>query len=178
MKRALITLLVTFLALVGLAAPASAHNVLVGSDPAEGAALEAGPERVTLTFDQYVQAGDVNQLAVTGPDGSKWTDGQIEVKGNVVSAPVRPLGPAGEYTIGFRILSADGHPVPGEIKFNLTTPGQGTPAADDPADGVGTGGESSSSDGLPVWVWIAGAVVLLGLGLVVALRTGKEKPRR
>ncbi|MDI5980810.1 copper resistance protein CopC, partial [Amycolatopsis magusensis] len=32
----------------------------------------------------------------------------------------------------------------------------------------------SDSGGVPLWVWIAGAVVLLALGLVFALRAGKE----
>jgi hypothetical protein len=30
---------------------------------------------------------------------------------------------------------------------------------------------------VPIWVWIAGAVVLLGVGLTVALRTGKESAK-
>jgi len=171
--------LVSAVAMVGLAAPASAHNVLVSSDPAENAALPSSPPEITLTFDQYVQAGESNQLAVTGPDGRQWAEGPIKVEGNVVTAAVRPLGPAGEYTIGFRILSADGHPVPGEVRFTLTTAGNGTPAPVDAAKGDGAAVEASGSGsgGLPVWVWIAGAVVLLGLGLVLALRMGKEGPK-
>ncbi|OZM72546.1 copper resistance protein CopC [Amycolatopsis antarctica] len=181
MRRAAVAVLLTAFALLGLAVPASAHNVLVSSDPAENAALPAAPPVVTLTFDQYVQAGDSNQVAVTGPDGSQWAEGQISVRGNVVTAPVRPLGPAGQYTVGYRILSADGHPVPGEIRFTLTTAGNGTPAPADAAASGGTGTQASEADsgsgGVPVWVWIVGAVLLLGVGLVLALRTGKESPK-
>lgn len=179
MRKAFVTLALTVVAMLGLATPALAHNVLISSDPAKDAKLDTGPSTITLTFDAPVQSGDVNQVAVTGPDGGKWTDGVVKVSGNVVTAPVRPLGPAGEYTVGYRILSDDGHPVSSEVKFTLTKAGTGTPAApqaNNPA-GSANGGQhnegSGSGGGVPIWVWIAGAVVLLGIGLTLALRTGK-----
>jgi methionine-rich copper-binding protein CopC len=183
MRKALIALAITGVAWLATATPALAHNVLISSDPAKGASLAAGPAKITLTFDQYVQNANVNQIAVIGPGGGQWAEGQVEVRDSVVSVPLRPLGPAGEYKIGYRILSADGHAVTGEVPFSLTVAGIGQPAAADAAKGTGqatttpaTGGETRS--GVPIWVWIAGAVVLLAIGLTVALRTGagdKEK---
>jgi methionine-rich copper-binding protein CopC len=183
MRKALIALAITGVAWLATATPALAHNVLISSDPAKGASLAAGPAKITLTFDQYVQNANVNQIAVIGPGGGQWAEGQVEVRDSVVSVPLRPLGPAGEYKIGYRILSADGHAVTGEVPFTLTVTGTGTPASADAAKGTGqatttpaTGGETRS--GVPIWVWIAGAVVLLAIGLTVALRTGagdKEK---
>jgi methionine-rich copper-binding protein CopC len=157
--------------------PALAHNVLISSDPANGSSVAAGPQKVSLTFDQYVQGADVNQIAVTGPGGGQWAEGPISVVNNVISAPLRPLGPAGKYTIGYRVLSADGHPVTGELTFTLTAPGTGTPATVDAAKSPGSSSQatsSSSSTGVPIWVWIAGAVVLLAIGLTVALRSGRS----
>ena len=82
-----------------------------------------------LTFDQPVQAGEgLNSVAVTGPDGKEWQGGSATVDSNVVTAPVRELGPKGVYTIGYRIVSADGHPVSGKLTFTLTREGNGTPA--------------------------------------------------
>jgi methionine-rich copper-binding protein CopC len=183
MRKALIALAITGVAWLATATPALAHNVLISSDPAKGASLATGPAKVTLTFDQYVQNANVNQIAVIGPGGGQWAEGQVEVRDSVVSVPLRPLGPAGEYKIGYRILSADGHAVTGEVPFTLTAAGTGTPATADAARGnagdtntPATGGQGSS--GVPIWVWIAGAVVLLAVGLTVALRTGagdKEK---
>lgn len=175
MRKALIALAVTGVALLGTATPALAHNVIIGSDPAQNASLATGPSKVSLTFDQYVQGADVNQIAVTGPNGGQWAEGPISVVNNVISAPLRPLGPAGKYTVGYRVLSADGHPVTGEVSFTLTTAGTGTPATVDAARSPGSAAQAapaSSSTGIPIWVWIAGAVVLLALGLTVALRTG------
>ncbi|HEY2060919.1 copper resistance CopC family protein [Amycolatopsis sp. NBC_01480] len=180
MRKALLALAITGVALLATATPALAHNVLISSDPANGASVATGPSKITLTFDQYVQNADVNQIAVTGPSGGQWAEGPVTVQNNVISAPLRPLGPAGKYTVGYRILSADGHPVSGEIPFTLTTAGTGTPASVDAAKAAGApaaaSSSTSSSTGIPIWVWIAGAVVLLAIGLTVALRTGGREP--
>ncbi|KAA2263716.1 copper resistance protein CopC [Solihabitans fulvus] len=169
--------LLTGLALLGLATPALAHNVLVSSDPKEGSSLSAGPSQVTLTFDQPVQAG-FNTITVIGPDNTHWEAGDVSVAGNVVTAPVRPLGPAADYSVGYRILSADGHPVYGSVKFKLTTAGTGTPAPPSEAKSTtqagGTANSAGTDGGMPVWPWIVGAVVLLSAGLVFALKGGKQ----
>ncbi|WP_298181342.1 copper resistance CopC family protein [Saccharomonospora sp.] len=182
------TLAVALLTMVTAALPASAHNVLISSSPAEGEELDTAPTEVVLTFDQPVQDADVNEIAVTGPNGDQWAEGTVEVDGPTVSAPLRPLGPAGEYVIGYRVLSADGHPVSAEIRFTLTSPGPGQ--ASGTADGDQSGAEQGEagdtadaeatadqddSEGVPVWVWIVGAAVLLIAGLVVALRMGKSQ---
>src|SRR5690348_14356448 len=125
--RVLATVAFTVIAILGAATPASAHNVLISTNPAKDASLETGPSTITLTFDAPVQGGDINQVAVTGPNGTQWAEGGVEINSNVISAPVRPLGPAGVYTVGYRILSADGHPVEGQYTFTLTKAGTGTP---------------------------------------------------
>ncbi|WP_370945932.1 copper resistance protein CopC [Amycolatopsis sp. cg5] len=176
MRKALTALALVGAAMFAMASPALAHNVLISTDPAKGSSVDAGPAKITLTFDQFVQNADVNQIAVTGPGGGQWAEGQVKVDGSVVSVPLRPLGPAGEYKIGYRILSADGHAVTGESTFTLAKAGTGTPASADAAKGTGQAAttESTSDGGVPIWVWIAGAVVLLGVGLTVALRTGAK----
>lgn len=170
------------LGLFAMASPAFAHNSLTSSNPANEAVLDAGPAEVVLTFDQPVQEGEgLNSIAVTGPDGEQWQGGAAKVDSNVVSAPVRELGPSGKYTIGYRVLSADGHPVSGELTFELTKAGNGTPAAKGDAGWIDknpdAGGESGGGDGggMPIWVWLVGAVVLLGAGLFVAMRIGGGK---
>lgn len=167
MTRTLIVALVSVFALLGLAQPAFAHNTLTTSDPKDGSSIAAGPEQITLTFDQAVQAGEGNQVVIGGPGKTRWADGAVEVEDNVVRTELPPLGPKGEYTIGYRVLSADGHVVNGVVSFTLTEPGDGKPLA----GSTGT----ATDDGLPLWVWIGGAVVLLAVGLVLALRMGREQ---
>ena len=154
---------------------AAAHNVLIGSDPVEGAQLATGPARISLTFDLPVQPG-FTTVTVTGPDGNQWQAGAPVEDGAVVTAPVRRLGPAGEYTIGYQVLSADSHPVRGAVHFTLTTPGGGT-AAPPPASATTRTGNTAGPGGdatTPVWPWLAGAGVLLAAGVVVALRVGRS----
>lgn len=181
--------LVAACTVLGLAMPAAAHNVLVSSVPEDGADLESSPEEITLTFDQAVQDSDVNQIAVTGPDGEAWVDTPPDVDGNQVTVPLGELGPAGEYVIGYYVLSADGHPVGDEISFTLATEESGSPAAGDPAEG--DGGEDSADEqantpaddtegaseddgsGIGVWTWLVGAGALLVIGVALALRLGR-----
>jgi copper resistance protein C len=168
MRRVGAVLLLTCLGMLGIVTPAFAHNQLTSSNPANEASVDASPGTIVLTFDQPVQAGEgLNTVAVTSENGDHWEGGAAEVASNVVTAPVRELGPAGVYTIAYRIISADGHPVSGTLTFTLTTAGDGTPAAP-PADSAA----ADESGGVPIWVWIGGAVIVLGIGLFFALRIG------
>jgi methionine-rich copper-binding protein CopC len=173
MKRALIACLIAGAAVLVTAAPAAAHNALISSDPKDKSSLEAGPSSVTLTFDQDVQGGEgINTISVVDANGGHYeVPGDPTIRDNAVSAQVNALGKAGQYKIGYRILSADGHPVSGELTFTLTKDGTGTPRQIEAKDLVGR----PSGDGLPIWVWIVGAVVLLGGGVFFALRGGGTK---
>jgi copper resistance protein C len=173
MRRVLTIAALAVTVLLGAGGTAFAHNVLITSDPQEGARLEAGPNEVRLTFDQPVRAGnDYNTVNIVGPGETYWTGGSARVEDTTVIAPVRALGPAGTYTIGYRVLSNDGHPVSGKITFTLTRPGTGTPAPPPKAQEPGQA-QVDADAGMPIWPWITGAVVLVALGLVLALRLGK-----
>ena len=175
MKRLLAACALAAVALIGSASPALAHNVLVNSDPAAGAQLATGPKEIRLTFDQPAkEGGQYNTVTVVGPDGEQWAAGPARVQGNTVTVPVRELGPAGAYSVGYRVLSNDGHSVSGKVGFQLTKPGNGTPAPQQQAPASPEA--DSASAGMPVWPWIAGAVVVVALGLVLALRLGKPRP--
>jgi methionine-rich copper-binding protein CopC len=181
--RVLRTVAVTLLAGLALllgAAPALAHARLQSSDPADGASLDTAPQRVSLTFNEAMTP-DFTTITVVGPDGqTHYETGEIAVDGGVVSAAVSPLGAAGRYEIGYRVVSADGHPVTGSVAFTLTTPGAGEGAAAPapsgapaPAADPAPTAPADTDGGMPVWPWIVGAVVLVGGGVVVALRLGR-----
>ncbi|MGH3902411.1 MAG: copper resistance CopC family protein [Pseudonocardiaceae bacterium] len=187
-KRSYAWHLVALLALVGSAllgsglgtsTAAAAHNELIGSDPPDGAEVATSPVRVSLTFNLPLQRG-FSTVTVTGPNGIQWQAGSPVEAGAVVSAPVRPLGPAGQYTIAYQVLSADGHPVRGAVRFTLTTPGAGVAAGPPPTAGrtgiaPSTNAARSGSESNPVWPWLAGAGVVLVGGVAVALRVGRSR---
>ncbi|MGH3933822.1 MAG: copper resistance CopC family protein [Pseudonocardiaceae bacterium] len=170
------------LALLIDASPSAAHNELIASDPPDGALVATSPALVSLTFNLPVQPG-FSTVTVTGPEGDQWQAGQLAEAGAIVSAPVRPLGPAGQYTIAYQVLSADGHPVRGAVRFTLTNPGPGTAAAAPAQSGTDrpttatsgattTGGRAPSST--PVWPWLAGTGVAVAAGVVVARRVRRS----
>lgn len=141
------------------AAVASAHTTRVSAEPAENAEVTAGPARVSATFNEPLQTTFAS-MTVVGPDGNLWSTGEPEVQAAVVSVGVRPLGPAGSYTVNYRVTSADGHVVSGSWSFRLTVPGGGAPG---PA-------ASANSGGIPVWPFVVGAVVLIVGGWLWAAR--------
>ncbi|SEU41298.1 copper resistance CopC family protein [Nonomuraea wenchangensis] len=193
MRRLLTVLLLACVAAVVVPPyAAQAHNVLVGSDPRDGATLTAAPERVTLVFDQAVRQGYA-QIGITGADGSSWADGDAVVAAERVSVKLKPLPGGGAYVVGYRILSADGHPVTGKLTFTLApaaaaspAPARATPdaaatpgtasapeavAASDAAGASGAAAEAAANGGAGMAVvWIVGALVLLAAGTAVALR--------
>lgn len=112
----------TVVALLALTAPqAAAHTDLNTSDPANGAVLATAPGAVTLTFSDAVARKDA-QLTVTGPDGKPLGDGAPAVTGREVTLKLRPMDTAGRYTVGYRVVSADGHPVTGTSTFTIREP--------------------------------------------------------
>jgi len=175
-RRALGLLLVMIAAGVGLAPPAAAHNTLIGSSPADGSTVQTAPTTVTMTFDQPV----INYqpaVTVTGPNGNSFTVGHPVVSGSMVSIGVS-AGPAGRYAAAYRVVSADGHPVYGEIGYTVAIGGAGTAAGSAPApeavaaaprDGV------QSHSGLAWWLWagIGLAVLVVAAAVAVTLRPSR-----
>lgn len=168
MRRLLVPVALAAIAIAALATPASAHNVLVGTYPKAGTAVSTGPTEVRFDFNAPVQNGD-DTVVVLGPNNTHWERTETAtVTGNSVSVPLAPLGPAGVYTASYHIISADGHPVTGDITFTLSKAGNGTPVTSAAPTSTGGGG-----GGVPVWVWILLAVVVLAAALFFALRSGK-----
>jgi len=112
-RTALRLLAATVAACVALllgAAPAFAHTRLESSNPTDKSSVDAAPESVSLTFNEDISA-EFATMSVVGPDGTNYQSGQVSAAGGQVSTAVSPLGPAGVYQIGYRVVSDDGHPV-------------------------------------------------------------------
>jgi copper resistance protein C len=152
-------------ALAGAGA-ASAHATRIATDPVENTQLTQAPSKVSATFNEALQA-EFAAMTVVGPDGNVWSTGDPQVEGAVISVGVRPLGPAGTYTVNYRVTSADGHPVSGSWSFSLAAAGTGTPGPS--ADATDTSG----GDEVPVWPFAVAAVVIVGAGALWAVRRQK-----
>lgn len=123
----LLACLVALVALVVPASPAAAHAGLVGSDPADAATLAEAPQQVTLTFSEEVR--EPAYVFVTGPDGRTHETGEVEVVGAVTTQAVEvPEQSAGDWSIAYRVVSSDGHPISGQLTFTVESDGSPTSA--------------------------------------------------
>jgi copper resistance protein C len=155
-------LLATMSLTVTLHAPfAWAHATRISAEPPDGAVLTTGPDRVSATFNERLQT-TFAAMTVVGPDNNMWSTGEPSVRGAVVSIGLRPLGPAGTYTVNYRVTSADGHVVSGSWSFRLTEPGTGTPGPVAAPRGTG--------DSPPLWPFVVVTVALVAAGGLWAVR--------
>lgn len=187
--RWLATSVVALAALAAVAAPASAHDALLSTDPADGTAVEVAPDAVRLTFsDAVIELGTA--VLVTGPDGRPISVGPPTVSGTVVSQPLGPERPAGGYVVEWRVTSADGHPISGQVTFTATSaadpPAVETPSVQNPTQTptpapsvVATPAPQTDAappaDRVAPWAVAAGAgvVALLAAGAVWWVRRGR-----
>ncbi|SEH55172.1 Copper-binding protein CopC (methionine-rich) [Mycolicibacterium rutilum] len=98
---------------------AAAHTALSSSDPAPDATVTAAPAAIMLTFNEDISP-QFASVVVSSADGRNWISGSPQVEGQRLTAAVEPGRPGnGVYTVGYRVVSADGHPVTGSYKFTL-----------------------------------------------------------
>ena len=185
LSRAATALVLAGAALVASAAPALAHTELTGSNPAAGASLATPPTKVELTFEEPVSAV-AGGLAITGPDGARWTIGKPTVVDKTVSAPVTAeAGAAGAYSLTWKVKASDGDDVTGKIDFTLTAaipssttappPATTAAAPSTPVSAATAAPAADTSGGIPGWVWIIVAVVVLAVAVAFLVRGRRSK---
>lgn len=161
--RALATMALAAMALVGIATAASGHAGLEASDPAASDVLASAPASVSMTFTEPPDL-DLSSVTVLDTNGAEVDVGPIE-RG---SAP-RSLRVAlpddlgdGVYTVSWRVVStADGHLTAGAFAFGVGEE-PGAVVAQPP------GGEAATPSPSPLGV--AGKTLLYA-GLVLAVGT-------
>ncbi|RZS64436.1 hypothetical protein EV187_2823 [Agromyces ramosus] len=124
------------------ALPAAAHNYLVSSAPAAGAVLTEQPGTVSLeTNDDLLEVEDGAVIQVRGPDGRFYSDGCTAVAGPSAETKV-VLGAPGEYTVAWKVVSTDGHPISGTWAFTWQ-PAEGVELGDGSDEPLACGGGSA-----------------------------------
>jgi methionine-rich copper-binding protein CopC len=154
-------------ALVGwlglIAGPASAHTTLQSASPAIGTTV-APPSKVVLTYADPVH---FPELVITDAGGHKRGSGKPQAVDNTVTEEVAgTLGP-GVYTVGWRVVAPDGHPVTGQYRF-IVRGGAGS---------AGTAATAKGSSQFPWWWVVLGVLLVAGAvaGVVVLRRTAAEE---
>jgi copper transport protein len=154
--------------MIAFAGQASAHATLIATTPAGFQVLDTAPREISLRFSETVDdsLAEVRLLDQRGAG----------VGG--VSRPVRPDGrpdtvsvavPAnladGTYTVTYRVVSADSHPVSGAFAFSVGAVTGGIARNAEPAE---VSGVVSVLAGFARWLAYAGLALLVGTAFFVA----------
>jgi methionine-rich copper-binding protein CopC len=178
LARAAVIMALVGAAGLGAATTASAHNILLSTDPANGSQVATLPAGVTLTFNEPALAiGSV--MRVVGPGGDVAAGPPVLVDRTVKEA-IRPGSPAGAYTVQWRVTSLDGHPISGQFSFTAAAGSAGSATG---ATGAGTGvtgtgsstaqspADSGSGSAKPlILILIVAGVLVVGAGAFLAIR--------
>lgn len=172
-------------ATLATAIPASAHDQLISSTPAEGEQLASAPENVSMRFSGELIVLDSSMsgavVMVVDESGRDWTTGELEVETDTVTAQLSPGMPVAGYQVRWQVVSADGHPIAGVIAFTIgdaepmVTGGADVSTTDEdtsvPEDQIA--GESSG----PLRVLLIGASGAAIAGAVFALYRFLRRPQ-
>lgn len=169
--------------LVALSAggPAAAHNALVEATPKRNAVLKEAPAGITLRFLQTV--GDRSlSIDVVGSEKQKVATGEPRADGKLATVAFTDPLPNGEYTVTYRVVSRDGHPVQGSYDFTVRDPSAAAEPAAQPSAPAAPSAvpsrdvvpatlvEDEAAPWWPIPAAIAGAVLVAAGALIVARR--------
>jgi copper transport protein len=164
LKRASVAIGVVLAALA--AAPAAfGHATLQQSTPGNNSIVRQSPREVTLQFSEAVETA-FGSIRVYNCGGTRVDSGKIvRPSSSSVSVTLDRRLPAGTYTVTWRVISADAHPVAGAFTFHVKSASAGGECAQ--VFGQGTSG---SIDALFKFMrWLDFALILLVVGGAAAL---------
>ncbi|GAA4905325.1 copper transport protein [Stackebrandtia albiflava] len=162
--------LLTGLLLVLLAGtPAHAHATVVSTSPAADEIVATAPSEIVVEFSEQVSVVAA-ETGVIAPDGERADAEPARSEGNVLTYRLRDDLPRGTYLVSYRVISADGHPVPGGYTFSI---GERSATPDSDALDV----EADPLVGALVlvnrYLGYAGLALVLGPGLLLVAARGR-----
>jgi copper transport protein len=169
MRQRLLPLVLAVLALtLGWATLASAHAALKVAYPTPDAIVAKAPLIVELTFTEEVEA-QFGAVSVYDQTGARVDKGDAALDPKDVTRVLATLQSVGDglYTVSYRVISADGHPISGSYGFTV---GKGIAGAAYYQPAVPeTGGRPPAGVLAGYWLAAAGLLAFAGLSLVQGL---------
>lgn len=152
------------LAVVTLATPASAHAVLLRTQPGPQTTAARSPTTVRLFFSEPVEV-TFGAVRVFDVDGHRVDRGPIRREGGNREVVVdTPRLKAGTYTVTWRAVSDDGHPVHGGFAFYAVRPS--SISAVSVNGDTGAGRAVGWGFGVDRFLWFAAFLGLVGVVVV------------
>lgn len=182
-------------AALATAPAAAAHDELVSTLPASGERLEAAPAELELTFSSALM--DLgNQIQVLDAEGRNWAESAPVLNRETLVQPLPADMPTGEYSVRWRAVSSDGHPITGSYEFLVgadavagsaatavpSEPGANASDAERTAGAEATDTADASNDGgLPAWLvpgilgGVTGLIILIVYSVVSRRKRGRTE---
>ena len=107
----------------------SAHTSLTNSNPAEGEVIKGDLSKIRLNFDTAIEKTSTVELKTA--QGDVISLEKPLIIGNEWSATVQQKLESGTYLIRWKLISEDGHPVEGTIRFDVKAAVASSDATDD-----------------------------------------------
>ncbi len=148
---------------VTTAGPAAAHAVLLRTDPSPQTTVKAPPTEVKLEFSEAVEVA-FGAVRVFDVDGKRVDKGKIETANGRRDVVVPATLPGGTYTVTWRVVSADGHPVHGGFQFYVGAPSTISPVAI--KGDTGAGRVVGWGYGAVRFTWFAALLAVIGFVVV------------
>ncbi|AEW95380.1 MULTISPECIES: copper resistance CopC/CopD family protein [Streptomycetaceae] len=167
-KRLLIVLAAVVTALLAGAVPASAHAALLKTDPAQNSVVATAPTAVTLGFSEGVLLS-ADSLRVLDPAGRPVQQGAAHhaPSGSDTATVALRAGLArGTYTVVWKAVSADSHPVSGAFTFSVGAPSKTSAVV--PQEPAG-GGAVGTLYGIGRCLAYAGFAVMVGVSVFLTV---------
>lgn len=127
---AILGLLLGVLGSIIMATGADAHAALKSISPKDGTTVATAPTQVVLTFNEPIGTSFAT-VTVAGPQGAV-SQGKPVVDGVTVTQALTTDLANGKYTVSFRVVSEDGHPVSDKTTFTLAASTPTTSASETP----------------------------------------------
>ncbi|WP_111720483.1 copper resistance CopC family protein [Homoserinimonas sp. OAct 916] len=98
------------------ASAAQAHDQILEQTPTDATHVALVPDEVTVLFsNDLIEVGAV--MLVVDTNEVDWADGPVQLRGPIAAQPLKPNTPDGAYTVRWRVVSSDGHPISGAFSF-------------------------------------------------------------
>ncbi|MFB3169697.1 copper resistance protein CopC [Neobacillus sp. 179-C4.2 HS] len=188
-------MIVIFCVLMIVPSVVSAHTSLSSSNPSEGQVVTENLEQISLDFASTIEELSTMELV---KNGKKVALEEIKVENKQLIGRISNPLDNGSYTILWKIIGEDGHPINGEINFSVQTDqnqSETNPATPEENQGTqdqnsqsnqtkqnsveqnnasDTGQQADKNSSSTVLVIIAVSLVVI-FGIVLLLFTGKKK---
>jgi copper transport protein len=156
---------VLVLVLFGGVGGASAHAALTSADPEDGSVLKSAPRQVTVTFSESVGLLD-DSLRVLTPENRRVHTGEVthaDSRSDTARVTLpRGLG-TGTFTVAWRVVSADSHPISGAFTFSIGKPSPTAP----PVPSTGGNPASTALYDIARYAAYSGLALLIGAATFV-----------